>query len=112
MQSLNIARGLKFRIQKVEGLYYSCSKNKGADQFAVTFAITAKLICIFVFALTKIRFSHDAAHLMYVLHVICLFVVSILFYLGFEDRILVHHNFISNSDFRIKFSVRQHHFFL
>ena len=30
--SLNMARGLKFRIQKVEGLYYPCSENKGADQ--------------------------------------------------------------------------------
>ena len=27
-----MARGLRFRIQKVEGLYYLCSKNKGADQ--------------------------------------------------------------------------------
>ena len=26
------ARGLKFRIEKVEGLYYLCSENKGADQ--------------------------------------------------------------------------------
>ena len=25
-------RGLKFRIKKVEGLYYPCSENKGADQ--------------------------------------------------------------------------------
>ena len=25
------ARGLKFRIYKVEGLYYLCSENKGAD---------------------------------------------------------------------------------
>ena len=30
--SLNMARGLKFRIQKEEGLYYPCSENKGADQ--------------------------------------------------------------------------------
>ena len=30
--SLNMARGLKFLIQKVEGLYYPCSENKGADQ--------------------------------------------------------------------------------
>ena len=29
---LNMARGLKFRIQKEEGLYYPCSENKGADQ--------------------------------------------------------------------------------
>ena len=31
VQSLNMARGLKFRIQKVEGLYYPCSENKSAD---------------------------------------------------------------------------------
>ena len=27
-----MARGLKFRIQKVENLYYLCSENEGADQ--------------------------------------------------------------------------------
>ena len=27
-----MARGLKFRIYKEEGLYYSCSENKDADQ--------------------------------------------------------------------------------
>ena len=27
-----MARGLKFRIYKVEGLYYLSSENKGADQ--------------------------------------------------------------------------------
>ena len=43
VQSLNMARGLKFRIQKVEGLYY--------------------LICVFVFAYAKSLFSHDAAHM-------------------------------------------------
>ena len=32
MQVQKMARGLKFRIQKVEGLYYLCSENKGADQ--------------------------------------------------------------------------------
>ena len=32
VQSQKIARGLKFRIKKVEGLYYLCSENKGADQ--------------------------------------------------------------------------------
>ena len=31
VQSLNMARDLKFRIQKVEGLYYPC-EIKGADQ--------------------------------------------------------------------------------
>ena len=32
VQSQNMARGLKFWIQKVEGLYSPCSENKGADQ--------------------------------------------------------------------------------
>ena len=27
-----MARGLGFRIKEVEGLYYLCSENKGADQ--------------------------------------------------------------------------------
>ena len=27
-----MTRGLKFRIQEVEELYYPCSENKGADQ--------------------------------------------------------------------------------
>ena len=54
-----MARGLKFRIEEVEELYYLCSENKGADQFAVT----AKLICVFVFAYAKCWFSHDAAHI-------------------------------------------------
>ena len=27
-----MARGFKFRIKEVEGLYYLCSKSKGADQ--------------------------------------------------------------------------------
>ena len=30
--SLKMTRGLKFRIWKVEGLYYLCSENKGAGQ--------------------------------------------------------------------------------
>ena len=33
VQLQKMARGLKFRIQKVEGLYYLSSINKGADQF-------------------------------------------------------------------------------
>ena len=40
------ARGLKFLIKEVEGLYYLCSKNKGAQ-----------LICAFVLAYAKSRFS-------------------------------------------------------
>ena len=30
----------------------------------ISFAVTAKLICAFVFAYAKIRFSHDKAHVL------------------------------------------------
>ena len=32
VQPQKMARGLKFQIKKVGGLYYQCSENKGADQ--------------------------------------------------------------------------------
>ena len=32
VQLQKMARGLKFRILKVEGFYYLCSEDKGADQ--------------------------------------------------------------------------------
>ena len=60
VQLQKMARVLKFRVEKVEGSYYLCSENKGADQFAVA----AKLICVFVFAYAKRWFSYDAAHIM------------------------------------------------
>ena len=31
----------------------------------ISFAVTAKLICVFVFVYAKSRFSHDAAHFIY-----------------------------------------------
>ena len=67
IQLQKIARGLKFRIYKVEGLYYLCSENKGADQRRGyrEADLTAKLICVFVFAYAKRWFSQDAAHLMF-----------------------------------------------
>ena len=34
VQPQKIARGLKFQIKVVEGLYYTCSENKGADQLS------------------------------------------------------------------------------
>ena len=51
-----MARGLKFRIHNVEGLYYQCSENKGADQLRGYREADLRL----VFAYTKIWFSHDA----------------------------------------------------
>ena len=62
-----MARGLKFWIWEVEGSHYLCSENKGADQLrgnreADRFPVTAKLICVFVFAYAKCWFSHNEAH--------------------------------------------------
>ena len=56
-----MAISLKFQIKEVEGLFYPCSENKGADQLAVT----AKMICVFVFAYSKIWYSHNEAHICY-----------------------------------------------
>ena len=65
-----MARGLKFWIYEVEGLYYLCSKNKGADQLhGNSFAVTVKLISVFVFAYAKCWFSRDVAR-MYMSHII------------------------------------------
>ena len=53
----------------MEGLYYPCSENKGADQLrgdreaGLRLCVTAELVCVFVFAYAKNRFSHDAAPL-------------------------------------------------
>ena len=52
-----MARGFKFRIKVVEGLYYLYSEKQRR------FAASAKLICVFVFAFAKSWFSHDAAQL-------------------------------------------------
>ena len=59
VQPQKMARGLKFRILKVEGLYYLCRKNKAL----ISCTVTSQLICVFVFAYAKIRFSHDAAQI-------------------------------------------------
>ena len=42
-QLQKMARGLKFRIEKVEGLYYLCSETKAL----ISFAVTAKLFFCF-----------------------------------------------------------------
>ena len=58
VQLQKMDRGLKFWIWKVEGLYY-VAKTKAL----ISFAVTAKLICIFVFVYAKLWFSYDAAHI-------------------------------------------------
>ena len=60
VQRQKVARGLKFRIQEEEELYYLCSENKDADQLCSYCAVDLRLI----FAYAKSRFSHDAAQFM------------------------------------------------
>ena len=59
---LEIARSLKFRMTEEEGLYYPCSEKKKA-QFS--FAVTAKLICAFVFDQAFCKFSYVVAQMLY-----------------------------------------------
>ena len=54
-------RGLKFRIKSK---YRDCTIRVAKTKALISFAITAKLICVFVFAYAKSQFSHDAAHIM------------------------------------------------
>ena len=55
-----MARGLKFWIKKVEGLYYEAK-----PKVLISFPGTVKLICIFVFPYAKCLFSHDAAYIVF-----------------------------------------------
>ena len=41
-----------------------CSIRVAKTMALISFEVTAKLICVFVFAYAKSRFSHDAAHIM------------------------------------------------
>ena len=58
VQLQKTARGLKFRIKKVEGLYYLCSENKGADQLRGDREADLRLC----FRICKHLFSYDVAH--------------------------------------------------
>ena len=40
-----------------------CTIRVAKTKALISFAVTAKLICVFVFAYAKSRFSHDEAHL-------------------------------------------------
>ena len=57
VQTLKMSRGLKFWINEVEGLYYPCSENQGADQLRGYREADLRLC----FRICKSRFSHDAA---------------------------------------------------
>ena len=51
-----MARPLKFRINEVEGLYYSCNENKGADQLRGYCEADPRLC----FRIWKTRFSQNS----------------------------------------------------
>ena len=42
-----------------------CTIHVAKTKARISFTVTAKLVCAFVFALANIRFSHDAAHFIY-----------------------------------------------
>ena len=62
VQPQKMATAQKLRIYEEEGLYYLCCENKGADQLRSS---SAQLICAFIFAYAKSRFSHDSAHIVF-----------------------------------------------
>ena len=59
VQPQKMARDLKFRFRKQRDCTIRVAKTKSL----ISFAVTAKLICVFVFAYAKIRFSHVAAQI-------------------------------------------------
>ena len=42
-----------------------CTSCVAKTKALIRFAVTAKLVCVFVIAYTKSRFSHDEAHIMF-----------------------------------------------
>ena len=48
VQLLKTARGLKFRVKKVEGLYYLCSENNGADQLRGSYREADLRLCFLI----------------------------------------------------------------
>ena len=54
VKSQKIVRSLKFRMKEEEGLYYHVAKTKAL----ISFAVTAKLVCAYVFAYADCLFSY------------------------------------------------------
>ena len=59
VQLQKMARGLKFGFRNKRNCTIRVAKTKAL----ISFAVTAKLICVFVFAYAKRWFSHDAAQI-------------------------------------------------
>ena len=60
-----MVRGFNIGIKEVEVLYYLYVVKTKA---LISCEATAQLICVFVFAYTKSRFSHDTAHIFELLY--------------------------------------------
>ena len=59
VQLQKIARGLKFRIKKVEGLFYLCSENKGADQLR-SYSEADLRLCFHICKITRlIKYNYE-----------------------------------------------------
>ena len=56
-----MARGLKFRIKELQRY---CTIYVAKTEALISSTVTAQLICAFVFAYTKSRFSHGLAQMM------------------------------------------------
>ena len=69
VQPQNMARGLKFRNEEVEGLYYLCSENEGAAQLRRNLAAVLPLcfrvlpLCFRICKKQAFSNSHDPAHI-------------------------------------------------
>ena len=61
VQSQKKDRSLKFQILVEEELY--CTIRVAKTKVLISFVVTAKLICVFVFAYADCWFSHEAAQL-------------------------------------------------
>ena len=59
VQSHKIARSFKFRVREEEDGTIHVTKTKAL----ISFAVTAKLICVFVFSYAECCFSYAAAHI-------------------------------------------------
>ena len=59
MQPKKMPKGLKFRSQEVDELYYLCCENKGPDQLH-SYRTADLRLC---FCICKSRFSNDAAQI-------------------------------------------------
>ena len=67
ISSITMARVMPIHISpekdQHEWLHNNCTIRVAKTKALISFTVTAKLICVFVFAYVKCRFSHDAAHI-------------------------------------------------